>query len=54
MYFFSPDYDGTFERVRWPICGLGLPDEVLRKVYYRNALKLVPRLEDDVGDALRE
>ena len=53
-YFFSPDYDGTFERVRWPICGLGLADEVLRKIYCRNALKLVPGLEDDVGNALRE
>jgi len=26
--FYVPDYDGTFQRVRWPICGIGLPEEV--------------------------
>jgi hypothetical protein len=26
----------------WNIYGIGLPDEVLRKVYYENALRLVP------------
>ena len=46
--FIPPDYDGTFERYRWRICGLGLPDPVLEKIYYRNALKLVPGLEQDV------
>jgi predicted TIM-barrel fold metal-dependent hydrolase len=25
---------------RWQICGVGLPDEVLRKIYYRNAQRL--------------
>ncbi|SHI87453.1 amidohydrolase family protein [Pseudozobellia thermophila] len=29
----------------WAMYGLGLPDEVLRKVYYKNALKLVPGLD---------
>ena len=29
---------------RWNIYGLGLPDEVLRKVYRENALKLLPQL----------
>jgi predicted TIM-barrel fold metal-dependent hydrolase len=29
----------------WAMYGLGLPDEVLRKVYYKNALKLLPELD---------
>jgi hypothetical protein len=45
-FFYAPDYDGTFERHRWPIYGLGLPDEVLRKIYYENALRLVPGLRE--------
>jgi predicted TIM-barrel fold metal-dependent hydrolase len=28
----------------WKLYGIGLPDQVLRKVYYQNALKLVPGL----------
>jgi predicted TIM-barrel fold metal-dependent hydrolase len=28
----------------WNIYGFGLPDEVLKKIYYKNALKLVPGL----------
>ncbi len=28
----------------WKLYGMGLPDEVLKKLYYRNALKLVPGL----------
>lgn len=28
----------------WKMYGLGLPDEVLKKVYYKNALKLFPEL----------
>ncbi len=43
--FYAPDYDGTFERVRWPICGIGLPKEVLQKIYYKNVLKIIPSLE---------
>jgi L-fucose isomerase-like protein len=42
--FYSPDYDGTFDRARWPICGIGLPKEVLRKIYYENILKIIPSL----------
>jgi hypothetical protein len=42
--FYSPDYDGTFERARWPICGIGLPEEVLKKIYYENILKVIPSL----------
>ncbi len=29
----------------WPMYGLDLPDEVLKKVYYKNALRLVPGLD---------
>lgn len=43
--FYSPDYDGTFERARWPVCGIGLPKEVLRKIYYENILKIIPSLK---------
>lgn len=28
----------------WKMYGLGLPDEVLKKVYYKNALRLIPRI----------
>jgi len=44
-YFFPPDYDGTFERRRWAICGIGLPHDVLAKIYYRNALDVMPGLK---------
>jgi predicted TIM-barrel fold metal-dependent hydrolase len=33
-------YHGT-----WKVYGLDLPDEVLRKLYYRNALRIVPGLD---------
>ena len=29
----------------WAMYGLDLPDDVLKKVYYKNALKLIPRLD---------
>jgi predicted TIM-barrel fold metal-dependent hydrolase len=29
----------------WRMYGLGLPDEVLKKVYYKNALRIVPNLD---------
>ena len=29
----------------WYMYGLGLPDEVLRKIYYRNALKIFPQID---------
>lgn len=45
-FFFAPDYDGTFERHRWPIYGLGLPTEVLKKIYHENVLRLVPGLRE--------
>ena len=46
--FYAPDYDGTFERARWPICGIGLPMEVLEKVYYKNILNIIPSLKMEV------
>ena len=42
--FYSPDYDGTFDRARWPICGIGLPKDVLRKIYSENIIKIIPSL----------
>src|SRR5712691_3926317 len=30
----------------WKLYGIGLPDEVLKKVYYKNALKITPRLPE--------
>ncbi|MCK5467272.1 MAG: amidohydrolase family protein, partial [Cyclobacteriaceae bacterium] len=32
----------------WPMYGLDLPDEVLKKVYYKNALKIVPGLDKSI------
>ena len=29
----------------WKMYGLNLPDEILKKVYYKNALRIVPRLD---------
>ena len=31
----------------WKLYGIDLPDEVLKKVYYRNALKITPRLPQE-------
>lgn len=33
---------------RWHISGIGLPDEVLRKVYYENALRHLPSLKASI------
>jgi predicted TIM-barrel fold metal-dependent hydrolase len=33
---------------RWRIYGIGLPDEVLRKVYYSNALRYLPSVRDSI------
>jgi predicted TIM-barrel fold metal-dependent hydrolase len=41
-YFDYPDYIGRFGvYTRWRIYGLGLPDEVLKKVYYENAIRVL-------------
>jgi len=29
----------------WKMYGLNLPDEVLRKLYYKNALRLIPGID---------
>ena len=29
----------------WKMYGLGLPDEVLKKLYYKNALKVIPGID---------
>lgn len=50
--FYVPDYDGTFERVRWPICGIGLPGNVLKKIYYKNIFKIVPGLKEELKNVL--
>lgn len=44
-YFEYPDYIGRWGKSRWRIHGLYLPDDVLRKIYYANAVKLIPVLD---------
>lgn len=46
-HFAYPDYDGTFSRLRWHIHGIGLPKAVLAKIYFKNALTLIPGLRRD-------
>ena len=38
------DHDRKYHGI-WKVYGLDLPDEVLRKLYYRNALKIIPGLD---------
>ncbi len=45
-HFDYPDYTGRWGTSRWKIYGLHLPDEVLRRVYYENALRVIPGLEE--------
>jgi len=44
------DYFDYYRRYHafWQMYGLDLPDEVLRKIYYQNAVRLVPALDDVV------
>jgi predicted TIM-barrel fold metal-dependent hydrolase len=45
-HFDYPDYIGRFGvYTRWKLCGLDLPDEVLRKVYYENAVRVIPGIK---------
>lgn len=37
---------------RWNISGIGLPDPVLRKIYYQNALKYLPSLRPSIDRQL--
>jgi predicted TIM-barrel fold metal-dependent hydrolase len=39
------DYNNDIDSGRWEIYGIGLPDEVLIKIYHANAVKLVPDLK---------
>ncbi len=50
--FIPPDYDGTFGRYRWKVHGLFLPDDVLQKIYYRNACRVIPGLADQLAGVL--
>jgi hypothetical protein len=38
---------------RWRIYGIGLPDDVLRKVYYANALRYLPSVRDSIKRQMR-
>jgi predicted TIM-barrel fold metal-dependent hydrolase len=40
--------DGSPGHGRWNISGIGLPDDVLRKIYYLNALKYLPSLRGSI------
>jgi predicted TIM-barrel fold metal-dependent hydrolase len=42
--FFSPDVKGK------TLQGLSLPADVLEKIYYRNAMKIYPRVKDVLND----
>ena len=44
-YFDYPDYVGVYGNSRWGIYGLGLPEEVLKKVYTDNACRIIPGLD---------
>jgi predicted TIM-barrel fold metal-dependent hydrolase len=57
-YFYHPAQirtpGGSPGHGRWNISGIGLPDEVLRKVYYENALRHLPALRDSINRQLAE
>jgi predicted TIM-barrel fold metal-dependent hydrolase len=45
-YFDYPGYLGESDNeTRWKIYGLSLPDEALEKIYFRNALRIIPGLK---------
>ena len=52
-YRFFETYDEYFQynnwdehnQGRWNIYGIGLPNDVLKKIYFENALKVIPRLQ---------
>jgi len=48
-HFVPPAYDGTFGEYRWHVHGLGLPPEVLRKIYRDNTLAIIPGLRQELG-----
>lgn len=48
--FYSPDYDGTFGYARWPVCGIGLPENVLKKIYSENIIRIIPSLKNLINN----
>lgn len=56
-YFYHPAQvvapGGSPGHGRWNISGIGLPDEVLRKVYYENALRHLPSLRGSIERQLQ-
>jgi hypothetical protein len=45
-HFDYPDYIGRFGvYTRWKLCGLDLPDDVLKKIYYENAQRFIPGID---------
>ncbi|QSO51159.1 amidohydrolase family protein [Alicyclobacillus curvatus] len=44
----DPSKDGPGRQGRWRIYGINLPDDVLARIYYQNALKVIPRLQRSV------
>jgi len=44
------DYEPEPECGRWKIYGICLPDDVLKKIYHENAIKLVPSLVNIIKD----
>jgi predicted TIM-barrel fold metal-dependent hydrolase len=50
-HFDYPDYTGRWGFCRWKIYGLNLPDPVLRRIYYENALRAIPGLQEVYGTA---
>lgn len=55
-YFYHPAQirtpGGSPGHGRWNISGIGLPDDVLRKVYYENALRHLPSLRPSIEKQL--
>jgi uncharacterized protein len=56
-YFYHPAQirtpGGSPGHGRWNISGIGLPDEVLRKIYYGNALRHLPSLRPSIERQLK-
>jgi len=43
-YFETPDYIGRWGKSRWRVHALHLPDDVLEKLYWKNAVRAIPGL----------
>ena len=42
------DYSSEQKSGRWKIYGIGLPDDLLKKIYYMNAVKLIPSIANAI------